>query len=136
MSSQTILIGPYSRARKFRDFLTLSMFAIQGLVWWVYDIWWALMLPVFTFGTLAAYFTAQDDAMFDMWLKFRKSFIFLTACLCVFAVISYAFAKFWNPCDVNSMIAAVILCDAAYVYGATILCFFVRQRRDDNNSAG
>jgi hypothetical protein len=136
MSSHSISIGPYSRPQKFRDFFTLSLFVVQLVVWQTYDTWWALMLPVLIFGTLAAYFTARDDAMFNnIWLKFRKSFTFFVFCLLVFAVIGFGFAGFWNPYDASTMVAAVIFGDAAYVYGATAVGFFIRQLRNGNNSA-
>lgn len=113
-----------NRNRRLRDIFSVALFAGQLASFILYPTWQSLVFPVLIFGSLAAYFTMQDDGLFFIWGRHSSS-VATTLMVVTFVVILMALTIE----DATLRAATIILADTIAVYWMTSIFWLLRKMR-------
>lgn len=108
-----------------RDIFTLSMLAVQPILYFIYPTWISLALPVIVLGGLAGFYTMRDEFIYRTWNRSSVRGI-------IWILIFGTGAPLWLILTADDFIwrfVGVLLGDAVGVYWLTMLFYGIRRMR-------
>lgn len=108
-----------------RDIFTISMLAVQPILYVIYPTWISLALPVIVLGGLAGFYTMRDEFIYRTWNRSSVGGM-------IWILMFGTGASLWLILTTDKSVwrfVGVLLGDVVSVYWLTMLFYGIRRMR-------